>query len=213
MQASINWHAEFARVIGCARCSVAMDRNLLRDAGENVPQPGYVGPRYGTAHVLLVGQNPGTPKTLATQDRLYTAALRALRDETVPERYTRLAAVLGGFIPQWPVHGNYFPLSECGLTLQHIAYCNIVRCRTFGDKAPNNAVVAQCINEHFTRWLRILAPRVVVFIGKWASERGASVVAAAGIPHSFMNRQRSLASAERAANRAAVVSVVRQHRG
>jgi hypothetical protein len=34
-------HAEFER-IGCARCSAAEDRHLLRDSGDNVPQLGYV---------------------------------------------------------------------------------------------------------------------------------------------------------------------------
>lgn len=213
MQVQLNWHTEFARVVGYTRCSVAADRNLLRDANENVPQPGYIGSKYDTARVLLVGQNPGTPKSLTAQDIPYTSALRAIRDEPTPERYAQLTVALNDFIPQWPVHGNYFPLAECGLTLQQIAYCNIVRCRTSGDKAPNSRVVGQCTDEHFSRWLRILAPRVVVFIGKWASERGAGIVTAARIPHAFMNRQRSLASAERITNRAAVVSLVRQYRG
>lgn len=213
MHAPIDWYTEFARVIGCTCCSVATDRNLLRDGKENVPQPGYIGTRYDAARVLLVGQNPGTPKTLASQDLPYTSALRALRDEASLDRYAQLASVLRGFIPQWPVHGSYFPLTECGLTLDDIAYFNLVRCRTARDKAPNGAVVAQCTTEHFGRWVRALAPRVVVFIGKWASERGAGVVAALGVPHAFINRQRSLSSAERAANRAAVVSLVQQRHG
>lgn len=172
MNAPINWHIEFANIINCSRCSVTTDGNLLRDSDENVPQPGYIGKNYNTARVLLVGQNPGTPKSLDKKDLSYTAALRALRDEPTSERYAQLTAVLDAFIPQWPVHGHYFPISECGLTLQDIAYCNIVRCRTRKDKVPNTRIAEQCVNEHFARWLRILAPRVVVFIGKWASKRG-----------------------------------------
>lgn len=213
MHAPIQWHSEFARVVACTRCSVATDRNLLRDAVENVPQPGYVGSGYPSAGVLLVGQNPGTPKTLAMQDLPYTSALRALRDEPIPGRYAQLTAVLRGFIPKWPIHGNYFPLTSCGLTLEDIAYCNIVRCRTSGDRAPNDALVEQCTTDHFARWLDILSPKVVVFIGKWASARGASMVAARSIPHAYINRQRSLVASERATNREGVVSLVRQHRG
>lgn len=213
MHGAVEWHTEFARVIGCTRCSIATDGNLLRDAEENLPQPGYVGARYDASRVLLVGQNPATPKKLADRDRTYTAALRALRKEASPDRYAHLASVLRDFIPQWPVHRHYFPLAECGLTLDDIAYLNLVRCRTAKDKAPKRALVAQCNAEHFNRWVRALAPRVVVFIGKWAFDRGTSVVRALGVPHGFVNRQRNLASAKRSANRSAVVCLVTQHRG
>lgn len=210
MTASITWHTEFARVIACSRCSAASDRHLLRDELENVPQPGYIGDHYDGSRVLLVGQNPGTPKSLAMEDLPYTAALRVLRDDATPERYASLVSVLRDFIPQWPVHGNYFPLTECGLTLSDIAYCNIVRCRTSGDKAPGRATVDQCLAAHFSRWLELLAPRVVIFIGKWASERGAAIVESTGIPFAFVNRQRSLSSEARARNRADVVALVRK---
>jgi hypothetical protein len=213
MTTPISWHAEFARVIACARCTTSTDRNLLRDDVENVPQPGYVGANYENSRVLLVGQNPGIPKTLAVQDLPYTAALRSLRDEPNAERYEQLTAVLNEFIPQWPVHGNYFPLRECGLTLSDIAYCNVVRCRTISNRAPGKYLSDACLSQHFNHWLQLLQPRVVVFIGKWASERGAAQVVAAGIPHEFINRQRSLSSVERAANRQAVVKLVRADRG
>lgn len=206
---SVQWQDEFARVIRCGRCNGATDRHLLRDGHENLPQPGYVGLNYEMHRVLLVGQNPGTPKSLGNRDQPYMAALRSLGDNPTEVHYKKLATVLTGLIPQWPIHGNYFPLPDCGLTLDDIAYCNIVRCRTTNDHPPGQALTSACVSEHFSRWLQILQPRVVIFIGRWAYERGIAVVAAAGIPHTFMNRQRSLASAERTANRAAVVALVR----
>lgn len=202
-------HAEFSRVIACTLCSSATDRHFLRDDAENIPQPGYVGRNYAANRVLLVGQNPGTPKSLADEDRPYTAALRELRDRPSPERYASLKSVLDEFIPRWPVRGSYFPLEECGLTLDDIAYCNVVRCRTSGDKQPGRSTVSQCRSAHFGRWLQWLGPRVVVFIGKWAAANASSAVIEAGIPFSFMNRHRSLSSAERAENRADVVKLVR----
>ena len=63
--------------------------------------------------------------------------------------------------------------------------------------------------DNFAHWLALLQPRAVVFIGKWAAERGGPVVEAAGIPYKFMNRQRSLSSVERAENRNSVVNFVR----
>lgn len=213
MNAPPVWSEAFARVVACERCSTSDHRSLLRDHVENVPQPGWVGSNYARTRVLLVGQNPGTPKSLAANDFEYTRALRDLRDNTSEQQYQELVCVLRDFIPQWPVHGNYFPLSESGLTLEDIAYCNIVRCRTVADSAPGSALVSNCLSEHFSRWLDLLQPIAVVFIGKWASERGGPVVAVAGIPYQFMNRQRSLSSAERVENRNAVVQFVRAKSG
>jgi uracil-DNA glycosylase len=202
---------QFARIVGCARCTIANDRNLLRDADENVPQPGYIGANYPNTRVLLVGQNPKADPTsrLAAEDRHYTAALRALRDEPTAERYAALAKVLAEFIPRWPVHGGYFPLDECDLDLDDIAYCNVVRCRTMDDRIPGVQIFSACVREHFSRWLDYLSPKVVVFIGKRAWEGGNAAVEARGIPSAFMNRRRSLSSEERQANRAQVVSLVR----
>ena len=213
MNAPITWHTEFARVVACTKCTTTTDCNLLRDTAENVPQPGYVGAGYLKSRVLLVGQNPGTSKVLEVQDRPYTAALRALRDEPTEERYSELRRVLGKFIPQWPITNNYFPLSECGLLLDDIAYCNVIRCRTASDKKPTEYLAKQCVGEHFVRWLRHLEPKVVVFIGKWAWEQGRSSVASMKIPCSYMNRQRSLSWADRSANRVEVIALVRKHRG
>ncbi|MFM2449276.1 MAG: Uracil glycosylase superfamily [Pseudomonadota bacterium] len=204
-----SWPIEFAKVISCTACSVTTDGKILRDTEENLPQPGYVGENYWKHRVVLVGQNPGTPKTLERQDQPYTAALRRLREAPSDDKYQELHKVLQSFIPQWPVHGNYFPLDECGLSLQDIAYFNVVRCRTSGDAKPGINSVNSCLNNHFGRWLDNLAPRVVVFIGKWAADRASQEVARRGIPLTFMNRQRSLSSLERIQNRRTVVQLVR----
>ena len=207
----VDWAREFARIIQCQACSSALDRSLLRDELENVPQPGWVGANYESSRLLLVGQNPGTPKSLETADLPYTEALRALAANPSNAQYVALADVLRSFIPQWPVHGSYFPLSEANLTLEDIAYCNVVRCRTIADTRPGVGTTCNCLTTHFTHWLALLQPRAVVFIGKWASEHAAHVVAAAGIPHMFMNRQRSLASNARAENRDEAIRFVRKH--
>jgi len=199
--------------VRCERCTTSDDRNLLRDMLENVPQPGWIGSNYQRTRLLLVGQNPGTPKNLAAADLPYTTALRAIRDNTSEQQYQALVSVLRAFIPQWPVHGNYFPLSDCGLTIDDIAYCNVVRCRTQADRSPGAKLITNCIAQHFSRWIALLQPNAVIFIGKWAAERAGPVVAAAGIAYTFMNRQRSLSSAERAENRNAVIHFVRTSAG
>ena len=213
MEHCINWPAEFARVICCTRCTTAFDRNLLRDDLENIPQPGYVGLGFDQTGVLLVGQNPGTPKMLAAADLPYTSALRKLGRDPTEQRYLDLRSVLEHFIPTWPVHGKYFPLEQCGLTIHDIAYCNLVRCRTTNDHKPNGILTETCADAHFQRWLEVLSPRVIVFIGKWAHDQAQHLARGRGIPSTFINRQRSLSSIGREQNRAEVIALVQEHRG
>ena len=208
---SINWNKEFARVISCKHCTSSTDRALLRDEAENVPQPGYVGKDYFKSRVILIGQNPGTPKTLGLKDQPYTAALRALRDLPNATNYRTLSKVLEDFIPQWPVQARHFPLHECGLTLNDIAYFNLVRCRTIEDRAPSKKLSDACVSQHFDRWVQVMQPRVVIFIGKWASDRAATRLEEVGVPSAYVNRLRNLTLTERAMNRKAVVDLVRAH--
>ena len=197
----------FNEVIGCTRCDQWTSRKLLRDSGENVAQPGWVGSNYAEHRVLLVGQNPGVPPThMQARDAIYTAALRKLVSSGSESDYGYLYKVLEQFVPEWPVQRNYFPLAESGLGLEDIAYCNVVRCRTVGNVMPGNSVVQNCMG-HFDSFVKTIEPKVVVFIGKWAHDQAAARLGA--IPHAFMNRMRSLGGNERRINRQEVVSLVR----
>jgi hypothetical protein len=207
---NVDWPFEFAEVIGCARCSRATDSNLMRDSEENVPQPGYIGSAYENKRLLLIGQNPWLPNSaLSANDRAYTAALRSLRDDPSEARYAELRLVLDHFIPSWPVQNNYFPLAECGVRLDEIAYLNIVRCRT-GEHAPNANTVDNCLRTHFEKWLDKLNPSCVVFIGKWGAERGQRAVTSRRIPFATIDRNRVLTSEQRATNRGEVAAFVRK---
>jgi hypothetical protein len=182
----------FARVVNCSRCTTEDCPTLLRDSHENVPQPGYVGARCEESRILLAGQNPGKcPHRFVKRDAEYTKALRDLAATPNESVFLALSAVLERFVPEWPIHGSYFPLRECGLKLDQIAYCNVVRCRTRRNAAPGPRVVRACIETHFGPWLDLLAPRAVVFVLKWAhdrrvisltvdaSQRGSSIASAA----------------------------------
>jgi hypothetical protein len=203
------WSREFACILSCRSCAAFQISNLLRDDEENVPQPGYIGICYGAKRVLLVGQNPAVPPgRLTREDRPYTAGLRKVRDEPTAENFVLLNSILANFIARWPIHGGYFPLAECGLDLDQIAYCNLVRCRTVENRTPGERVASNCSGLHFVRWLDFLQPCVVVFVGKWAHDRGKQYVESRRIPFAFMNRQRSLSTKDRLLNRNSVVELV-----
>lgn len=117
------WPKLFSEVVGCELCSNAIERCMLRDMHENVPQPGYVGKEYMSKRVLLVGQNPGMGNSVSeARSQAYLQKLREIRDTPSHEVFSELQEILANLIPTWPVHGNYFPLEEAGLKLDEIAH-------------------------------------------------------------------------------------------
>ncbi len=196
-------HLEFAKVISCVKCTKATDANLLRDDGENVPQPGYIGAGYERTKLLLVGQNPAIPPAnLQQRDERYTAALRVLRNAPTIQHYAALQLILDDYIPDWPVHGQHFPLEDCHLKVVDIAYCNLVRCRMIRNdqgkyESPNICIATECRRTHFAPWLDMLKPKCVVFVGLWACRRGRTACHERGIPHTAVNRDWSLTPEEK----------------
>jgi len=198
-------------VVSCKQCPDSIP-SLLRDEDQNLPQPGYVGSDYWATGVLLIGQNPGVvTERFRAQNSRYAHLLKNVRDSPNSETYNKLSAYLREIIPTWPVSGNYFPLAECGLTFDDIAYFNLVRCRTVGNKSVPKSMTSNCVAKHFADWMDTLRPRVVICIGKWAYDKIT--------PHEsmndqieveYINRQRSLSLSERQANRERVVSLVRK---
>ena len=201
---------QFAKVISCDHCATQGFPKLLRDETFNLPQPGYIGSNYRNTGLLLVGQNPGTsPVRFSVQDREFADAQIALRDDTNARSLASFKGILDRIMPTWVVR-TYFPIAECGLSLDDIAYINVVRCRTEGNAAPGSNITRACIDNHLLRWLDWLQPRVVVCIGKWAHDNIAALLEERSIPNAFMNRRRSLSSGERRENKAEVVNLVRR---
>lgn len=195
----------FSEIVSCRRC--IGDRCLLRDDAENVPQPGYVGPRYEESRVVVVGQNPGVPTArLLAMDHEYTGALRAVRDAPGEDSMARLQAVFLRFAPLWPIQ-QYVPIADAGLRLEHIAWLNLVRCRT-GGTSPSDRMVANCLS-YFETWIDALKPRAVVFIGKWPYQQATASLTSRSIPHDFISRQKNLFADQRAANRVRVATKLR----
>lgn len=203
----------FADVVKCDRCSATRFPELLRDSGENVPQPGFVGRDYERTCVMFVGANPGVSRKSGPKARVdaeYTSALRAFRDSPNEVGYRHLDDTIRRVLPQWSVYRQYFPLAESRLELEQIAYCNLVRCRTVGNTDPSTDLFGECICRHFRAWLDLLDPRFVVFIGKKAQQYGESEIRRRHIPFDTINRSRRWSRAMRANNRTDVGNRVRE---
>ena len=201
---------EFAQVINCDVCSRNQYPKLLRNDTFNLPQPGYIGTNYKNTRVLLVGQNPGTSDdSHYNYDVELANALIAVTDNSNPQAMANVKNILDRIMPTWSIFRTHFPLVECGLRLDDIAYTNIVRCRTVDDATPGVQITRTCISNHFRRWLDWLEPRVVVCIGKWAHDKIAYELEVRSIPKAFINRNRSLPNFERHRNRREVAELVR----
>jgi hypothetical protein len=218
------WPGHFSAVISCTHCTTQTCSTLLRDSFENVPQPGFIGCHYDRKRVLLVGQNPAITKSEQAlhADMPYTKALRTLRENPTGEALESLLTVARDFMPTWRMTQDYFPLKECGLSLDELAYVNLVRCRTgrldkntnrLGDARPNRKLTQNCVAEHFSKWVELLAPRVIVFLGKFAWDDGQAVATSLGVPADYLNRQRSRSGELRQGDRDRVAALVRGNVG
>ena len=206
----VDYISHFVSVLQCTHCDNSNCKNLLRDSRENLPQPGYVGANYFSKRVLLVGQNPGvSTATLSQSDLIYTSALRTLRDHPSMDSWSGLRDALIDFVPRWPVTDRHFPLRESGLSLEDIAYCNLVRCRTVNDASPSSKMTAKCAPLHFQHTLDILEPVAIVFIGKWSMNNGNEYAKARSIPFEHIDRNRSLTLAARKTNHERVADFIR----
>src|SRR5688500_13887983 len=125
------WPIGFAVIASSRICPVDSGSKLLRDDYDNVPQPGFIGKRESSTGIVLIGQNAGTRRRMtADRDKRYMNALRELRDRPSAVSWDTFWSEMSTFVPHWPLHGRHFPLAECNLEIDQIAYTNIVRCRT-----------------------------------------------------------------------------------
>ncbi|MBI4774950.1 MAG: hypothetical protein HY788_12365 [Deltaproteobacteria bacterium] len=178
---------EFARIVSCEACTTRTSSNLLRDSGENVPQPGFIGRNYRPKGLVLVGRNPAVCKPEhREQDAAYTDVLRRLKRKPTPELKEELTVLLEDYMPKWWIIKK-FPFDECEVGLDDIAFFNVVRCRMTKDKHhPAQGVINNC-RPHFERWLDLLEPGLLIFLGKWGYDRADDFVNPKKTQTSFIN--------------------------
>jgi uracil-DNA glycosylase len=92
----------------------------------------------------------------------------------------------------------YYRSFHFDVDIERVAYINAVRCRTEGNAKPERSVIFHCRN-HFIRWLDLLRPRGVVYLGVFAERATKDLVDAREIPTVTISRQKNLTRAQRAA--------------
>ena len=81
------------------------------------------------------------------------------------------------------------------------------------DTRPNRQVAETCVTTHFTRWVKLLEPRVIIFLGKYAWDCGQAIASEMKIPADYLDRERSRPSQLRIADRERVAALVQKHVG
>lgn len=152
--------------------------NQPRDA--HVPAPGWVGAHYRPGGAVLVGINPGGGTAAYVQprpdDRELYALLRHFRQaQDAPAIRAAFNALCDGWITIQSTRHNIrrpigLVLDALGLTVQHIAFLNLVPFRTAEDKMPPTDVIRRCWNMASGPQLAALSPARVIFLGKKAAD-------------------------------------------
>lgn len=164
------------KVMHCPDCNSSPNGGL--------PQPGWVGNRYSPRSGLVVLlQNPAAaPKDYGSpREQSIQHLLRVFRDSPSKENYENLmqlifADMVGKDLDGWPVGRRWakwaHPVSKLISDREKLAWINVVKCRTPGEKRKDDPITRRVADhgatEHVQHELKILKPRAIIAIGKEA---------------------------------------------
>ncbi|MBX7134183.1 MAG: hypothetical protein K1X67_16040 [Fimbriimonadaceae bacterium] len=138
---------------------------------------GFVGTRYTPGEgIVLLAINPGgggdayTERT--AEDRVFFPLLerfKAARGHAVPSAFEAVNQAFAPIVRGWNLWRILGPtLEAAGLTLEEVAYMNLVPYRTRGDKMPPVAAQQAAWTRIIQPTLGVLEPRAIVTLGKKA---------------------------------------------
>ncbi len=151
-------------------------RLLNRNWGDQIPQPGYIGPACFEGGLAFISMNPGGMRGdgLGPTDRTQLEALRGLRDCSegdIDATFDRMRVVLAQAMRTWGIFQKFVqPILECGhLELEQVAYLNLLKWRT--QKSTDLVPLYECSwQSHTCEQVALLRPKVVVSIGSDAGK-------------------------------------------
>jgi hypothetical protein len=142
--------------------------------GDELAQPGFVGPLYRPGGILFLGKNPGkgSPPLSVGEERHLEALqnLKAASPESLLDYFEALTkTLLVETMPNWPVVQNYVHpiLSEASISQESIAYMNLLKWRS-EDPDP---MLDRSWRAHTQEQYRLLRPAFVVFLGRGIGEK------------------------------------------
>lgn len=149
------------------------------NTGDDLPQPGFVGPSYRPGGILFLGNNPGNgpkdPNELNDLEIRHIRALRDLKDATPDSLQGSFEALMESLVPVmsgWGLIQKYVRpiLSGSDIDLDSIAYLNLFKWRSrifdwhSSRDTPAHAY-RESWREHTGKQYRLLRPTFVIALG------------------------------------------------
>jgi hypothetical protein len=142
-----------------------------RSWGDQLPQPGYVGPDYEIGGLAFVSMNPGGGRGigLGAEDLKQYKALERLRDDReseARENFEALTLILQEIMPTWTITQRFvLPiLQQSGIAFSAISYFNLLKWRT-SNSSKLGKLYDRSWTDHTSEQVSLLSPGVVIAIG------------------------------------------------
>ena len=142
-----------------------------RSWGDQLPQPGYVGPDYQRGGLAFVSMNPGGGRGvgLSAEDLKQYAVLQLLRDDSDSAaglHFESLTAVLQEIMPTWTIVQRFVHpiLQQTGIPFSAISYFNLLKWRTSESNRLGD-MYKRSWQDHTSEQVALLSPSVVIAVG------------------------------------------------
>lgn len=180
-QAPLGFHAA-RRVIELGRSAFFEARRLDAPkaetpqiaADDQLPQFGFVGPRFSERRVLFLGINPGNgPRSVRNAgDERTMPTLEAFAANPTPETFQRTQNAYREVCEQWRMWGHECSelLQAVGLSIDEVGFTNVLPWRTASTSQFHKSVSRKTASLYVGPYLEELQPRLIVAVGKKANE-------------------------------------------
>ncbi|MDE2860027.1 MAG: hypothetical protein OYI31_06165 [Chloroflexota bacterium] len=144
--------------------------SLLTEFNPRYPQAGFIGKRYFQVNcrILLMGINPGHGRGYEARDKLlFESSLRLARHPSA-ENLEALMSVYREQMPAWGIFSRHGVLSRLEVSLDSIAYMNVLHVNTKVDAFDRrlDPVYRYVIDKFTRRQIHLLQPHAILHLGK-----------------------------------------------
>lgn len=146
-------------------------RSMLLRGDDMAPQFGYVGARYPSTRILLMGTNPGNggnnDRRIAEDERMMPS-VRRFAESPTEENFVAAARACKSEVERWRIWKVHCAevIGAGKLTLDEIAYSNCLPWRTASKSAFSDDVARKAAELYARPLIEELQPCLIVAMGK-----------------------------------------------
>ena len=144
--------------------------DLLTPFNPRYPQPGFVGRNYfkSNSRIVVMGINPGLGKNFESSDERLFNSILSLERRPTKKNFKLVMNTYEENMPEWTIFSRWNILDRLSLTLDEIAYLNVLPVNTevACDSTRLNPVYEYAISNFTSRQLKLLRPNAVLNLGK-----------------------------------------------